>query len=552
MSPDPRRPVTWNGLMPLLPRNEPPDASSRGSSPSPGPAATPSRNRRLHISNPSSPLPSLVEPDVYAPAISYCHSLRLPLYLGPPPDEPYVLEICIHPDWTPLPHTALHLTRDTADVSCTSMHSPPLVRVGYEPVDLWGNHVENAQTPASSGDSQRSPSPPLGSPPPLEAQPQTPPKVSVPAEAEPSPRLVARTAQASSPRLGFWSPLLALVAVLIACLASSSHPAWVMTSTVNQTDSFHLWQPAHLICRDYENVLLPLVTELELREPVPQNPRSTLAALAEELVSLLSDLYAWDGSPLPGPGQPLMDRVDFCIKELNVIQHSFKSLFTGADPLIRSSSTFFLADALINIELKANSTAEAKQDAIERVIRFWSTMEDRNGHALLHIQRISKRLRTVRSEFDPILVEIVDGLAPHANNPRYKWIARSFDAVNYSRNSLVEAGFQIIPQLVDRAAATLSTIDSTVAAQLEFWRTMAVSGGVGRETVARFITDDPRWYSSWVLEYQEVTTHYTFDNRTVIELIKVGERGHLASKLVKANYDNRTYLEIRPKRPPLR
>ncbi|KAM0415966.1 hypothetical protein ACHAPT_013065 [Fusarium lateritium] len=97
---------------------------------------------------------SSAEPDDSHEMNSYCHELTLPLRISPAPSEPYMLRLCIHPDYIPAPDGVVHLARDSAMVSHTSsLHEPALVHIDYELVDLWANS-ERITSPSSRASSE--------------------------------------------------------------------------------------------------------------------------------------------------------------------------------------------------------------------------------------------------------------------------------------------------------------------------------------------------------------------------------------------------------------
>lgn len=132
------------GLWSVQPRSLEPSSPGDGD---------PSPPRPCYRPNPASPTQL---DGIYYEMDSYCHELSLPLRISPAPSEPYILRLCIHPNYIPVPDATIHLVRDSAIVSHTSFpHEPTLVQVNYELVDLWANAQQSR--PSSSRSSSESP-----------------------------------------------------------------------------------------------------------------------------------------------------------------------------------------------------------------------------------------------------------------------------------------------------------------------------------------------------------------------------------------------------------
>ncbi|EEU34569.1 uncharacterized protein NECHADRAFT_88859 [Fusarium vanettenii 77-13-4] len=229
------------------------------------------------------------------------------------------------------------------------------------------------------------------------------------------------------PGAGLVFAIIALVAI-ISTFLPGGHPGWVFTSSTNQTAEFNIWQPVHLLYRDYQDVLVPLLTPFELdgSVPLPRHLPSMMTAFHEELWEINLRLTSWKGSGLPGHGTALADRLNVCYTELLSIGDSITDFNREGRLLVGSSSPLLLAVAL--------DQANSSQETAEKV----------------------------RTELEPILDQIEKDLPASQD----LWALDLLDAVQFTRQHYNEYILRIIPKLISRAIATLSTIDSTAAAQL--------------------------------------------------------------------------------------
>lgn len=488
------------------------------------------------------------------PHLSYCHGLSIPLYTNPPPSLPYTLRICIHPDWRQLPDGVIHLSGDSVTLSRTSLHVPPLAHVGYQPVDLWRDHV------CRTTDVWPPPLPDGGDAAPDEPWPRAdaefcsgrldavpmpiPTSISAPAStgipvSDPTPV----RSPAPIKTLGTYTCLAAIVLFIgiLQALNPLGHLAWVSTTSINKTADFHIWQPVHLLFRDYENAILPLITPFEFNDsvPIPRKPSSIIAAFDDETSKIEVGLAIWEEVGLPGLDQSLTQRLDICRVELNSLQDTVKDFTYFADVFIRGTSPRILANCL--------DWAESPRRAAEHMKVFWNLTEERNGKADISARRIQRSLGIIKTELEPLLDIIEELVTPLADEG--DWVADLLDAITFIRDYFSLHILHTIPNLVERAVATLSTADTIIAEQLEFWETMESTAGVKDEEICRFTTDEPRWYSSWKVQYEHVATYYSLDNRTVAELDKVADKGDQLKMLLTAEEPRWQYANIRPKRP---
>ncbi|RTE68772.1 hypothetical protein BHE90_016850 [Fusarium euwallaceae] len=343
--------------------------------------------------------------------------------------------------------------------------------------------------------------------------------------------------------LGLFTGLAILVLFIgiLQALNPLGHLAWVSTTSVNKTAVFHIWQPVHLLFRDYENAILPLITPFEFNDsvPIPRKPSSIIAAFDEEAHAMACGLSAWEGSSLSGFDEHLTRRLNTCRVELESLRDSVLTFALSANVFVRGRSAHILAVSL--------DEAESPGRVAEKMKNFWNLTEERNGKVDLSARRIQRSLGIIKTELEPFLDEVEELLTPHAGH--HIWAADLLDSITFTRNCFSLHILHTIPYLVDRAVGTLSTADTSILEQLEFWDIMESTAGVKDEEICRFTTDEPRWYSSWKVQYEHVKTHYILGNETVAELYRVADRGLELKKLVTEEEPKWKFKNIRPKRP---
>ncbi|RSL42215.1 hypothetical protein CEP54_015557 [Fusarium duplospermum] len=341
---------------------------------------------------------------------------------------------------------------------------------------------------------------------------------------------------------GLFTGLEALVLLIsiLPALNPFGHLAWVSTISVNETAVFHIWQPVYLLYRDYENVILPLITPFEFNDsvPIPRKPSSIIAAFDEEAQAMAGGLSSWESSSLPGFDDHLTRRLNTCRAELESLRDSTLAFAYSADVFVRSRSAHMLAVSLDEAE-SPGCVAEMKN--------FWNLTEERNGRVDVSARRIQRSLDIIKTELEPFLDEVEELLTPHAGH--HISVANLLDSITFTRDYFSLHILHTIPYLVDRAVGTLSTADTSISEQLEFWDIMESTAGVKDEEICRFTTDEPRWYSSWKVRYEHVKTHYSVGNQTVAELHRVADRGLELKKLVTEEEPKWEPKNIRPKRP---
>ncbi|KAF4969153.1 hypothetical protein FZEAL_10279 [Fusarium zealandicum] len=564
MSQRQRRPHTWSSANEPLGDSLGSSRPARGASfasepsvagPSQGPRPLPSEDpslshhRRRHDSH--EPLRLTVESDaepsssasssqadssVVSPSLPYCHSIRLPLFIGPQPCEPFLLRLCIHPDWEPNPDSVVHLIRDLAAISGSDLHSPPLVEIDYEPVDLWQVHQRFGT---------------LDGPATINARRSASPVVDTLLDRGSGAVEAAVDTSRPGPgpsRLVFVSTLICVLLVL-SQLLFSVHPVFIYTLSVNQTANFTLWQPVHHVSRSYGYDLLPLIARFEIDGPVPYHTNSILAAALTEFEELRSGLAGWEGSSLPGPEASLRTNIDDCIRQLEVMQVHYRLFFTNADHLATASTVKALVAKLGEIDDQEDALS-FNQAVSRAMVTYWSLMKERNLGTLHTLQQIDERLRDSAPKMRLALDEVAGKLGPHLHDPHRWWVKDPLDAVNYTREYLIPVIYNNIHPLIDRALVTLSTADVEITTQLKDWQLMYATDGVRRETRCRSTNDSTTWYSTWFVTHEERTTFYSADHRDGVQLANIATSGGVLANLIHdEEREAFVYRNVRPKRP---
>ncbi|RSL87673.1 hypothetical protein BHE90_010881 [Fusarium euwallaceae] len=491
-------------------------------------------------------------PNHDGPVYPYCHLVVIPLIVGPPTEPSFPLQICIHPEFRLVNNAVLHLVHDAAYMSTNpSLHARPYTRTQLEPLDMYTPYM-------ASLDLSGTPSPPNTPLTPARSPPRSPPRTSPPS----SPGSHLPPPDHGSPPPDVWhppqnrrvpsSPHLALIISAIVAFASlfltffSGHPAWVMTSSTNSTIDVPLWQPIHLLYRDYEETILPLLTRFELPNPIlPGRPTHILTGLREELQEIGMGLGTWKGTGLSPLDPDMLNKIRHVNDQFFPLEKSFRSLYRSGDTLLRAFPAELLSFTMV--------VSDSRAEIIRNITNFWLDVEKTNLKSLKSLWEIDKSLKTI--DLDLVLDYLDNNFRPllvHPNRDYRKeaWVVNTIDAVAMTRSNILPL-IDSIRLLVSRAIATLSTADSNIAAQLKIWEVAELSGGVWQQDVCRFITDSPRWWSSWIYKYtQETTVWEGASNRTVEELLNIAQRGsQVADLVVEGMKSDCGYRERRPPRP---
>lgn len=419
----------------------------------------------------------------------------------------------------------IHLGRDSAFVShTTSLHEPALVHINYELIDLWANAQRSA-----SPSSRSSPEPPL--------EPGAAPERAI-------TRLSSLVGQTPYLRWSVFACAIALLAILIASFASQGHPAWVLASSTDQTAEYLIWQPIHMLYRDYEEPLLPLVTPVEHADNplLPLEPYNLVGALRSELTEVSYGVASWQGSSLPGPEANLADRIIHCLRRFGTMQFYYRDLFRVTRTLVNAQTAVTLAHAI--------NQGTSDHQIRNSINGFWQLQEAQNRHALKSLWALRRQLQAIRNDIVPIFNDVDQGLRPHIDDPRRGWTRDAIDAIDFSRDHILPL-IEWIASRIDRAITKLSGLDSRLALQVEYWQNMTINQGTTRKVTCHHETDHQKSsISGWVLACEEVTTHWLLDNRTIEELGNVGNRGAEMGKAIKIR--DWWYDKIRPPRPSKR
>ncbi|KAJ4324561.1 hypothetical protein N0V84_003840 [Fusarium piperis] len=298
-----------------------------------------------------------------------------------------------------------------------------------------------------------------------------------------------------------------------------------------------------MLYRDYEEPLLPLITFLTGADNplLPIQPCSLITALNLELNQVGYEVAAWQGSSLPGPENGLQDRISRCQRRFRTIQLRFVTIFRNTNLLVKAKTAFALARAINEVTLD--------HQVIGLIKAFWVLHEGWNRHTLDELWVIRRQLRAIMNEIPSIFTEVDQGLRPHIDDPIRTWTRDAIDAIEFSREHVLPL-IEWVVSLVERAITKLSSLDSRIALQVQFWRNMIVAQGITREVTCHREVDGERLYLGLVVACEEVTTHWLLDNRTVEELVNVGKRGAEMGKAITWHKDERRpYHEVRPPRP---
>ncbi|KAL2669819.1 hypothetical protein Neosp_015264 [[Neocosmospora] mangrovei] len=498
-----------------------------------------------------------------APVYPYCHLAVIPLIVGPPSEPSFPLQICIHPEFTLVDNAVLHLVRDAAHISTNpSIHARPYTRTQLRPLDMYTPYM-------ASLDLSGTPSPPNTplSPvrPPPRSPSRSPPRLSSPSYSDSGLRPLdtnplpvedgGRPPDVRHPPQDWRPPspphLALIISAIVALVSlfltfSPGHLAWVMTSSANSTIDIPLWQPIHLLYRDYEESILPLLTRFELPNPIlPGRPTHILTGLREELQEIGMGLGTWKGTGLPPLDPDMLNEIRQVNAQFILLDKSFRSLYRSGDTLLRAFPAELLSFTIV--------ASDSRAEIFRHITNFWFGVEEANLKALKSLWEIDKSLKTIELElvldyldnnFKPLLVH------PNRGYRREAWVVNTIDAIAMTRLNILPL-IDSIGLLVSRAIATLSTADSNIAGQLKTWELAELNGGVWQQDVCRFTTDSPRWWSSWLYKYTRETMVWEgVNNRTVKELIKVAQRGsQVADLVVEGMKGDCGYSERRPSRP---
>ncbi|UPL04292.1 hypothetical protein LCI18_015226 [Fusarium solani-melongenae] len=316
--------------------------------------------------------------------------------------------------------------------------------------------------------------------------------------------------------------LIVLFAILIACF----------------TAEYLVWQPIHMLYRDYEEPLLPLIMPVEYVDNplLPLEPYRLITALNYELIEVSYQVAAWSGSSLPGPENDLMNRINHCLGRFEHIQFFYRDLFRVTSVLVKAQTAVTLAHAI--------SQATSDHEMRRSIKAFWEMEEARNNHALDLLWPLKRQLRAIRNETECIFTEVDQALRPHIDGRWARWTRDAIDAIDFSRDHILPL-LEWTAKILDRAITKLSSLDSRLSHQAEYWKNMT-----GSPDILHKITCHHKYDSRWVLSCEVVATHWVLDNRTIEELGNIGNRGTEMGKFIKIDPNpDWSYDKLRPLRP---
>ncbi|RMI98456.1 hypothetical protein CDV36_016099 [Fusarium kuroshium] len=249
-----------------------------------------------------------------------------------------------------------------------------------------------------------------------------------------------------------------------------------MTSSTNSTIDVPLWQPIHLLYRDYEETILPLLTRFELPNPIlPGRPTHILTGLREELQEIGMGLGTWKGTGLSPLDPDMLNKIRHVNDQFFPLEKSFRSLYRSGDTLLRAFPAELLSFTMV--------VSDSRAEIIRNITNFWLDVEKTNLKSLKSLWEIDKSLKTI--DLDLVLDYLDNNFRPllvHPNRDYRKeaWVVNTIDAVAMTRSNILPL-IDSIRLLVSRAIATLSTADSNIAAQLKIWEVAELSGGVWQQ-----------------------------------------------------------------------
>ncbi|KAM0415965.1 hypothetical protein ACHAPT_013064 [Fusarium lateritium] len=178
--------------------------------------------------------------------------------------------------------------------------------------------------------------------------------------------------------------------------------------------------------------------------------------------------------------------------------------------------------------------------------RFWERLERQNWRNLEQLWDMRRQLRSIINCTGPIFTQVDESLRPHTDNPLETWTLDVTDAIDFSRENILPV-VEWITFLIARAITRLSSLDSKISLQVEYWRNMTQALGVTRQVTCYNEADGQKLYWGWVLVCEEVTTHWLLENRTLEGLGNIGNRGAEMAKVIRTR--DWSYHKNRSSRP---
>ncbi|KAF7554120.1 hypothetical protein G7046_g6901 [Stylonectria norvegica] len=516
-----------------------PEPCSRASSSHNGLSPSDGNNQRLQSTpEPNSPTESFHN-SLEFPGRDRSHSLRLPIKFLPPPTPPYLIELCVHPDWRPLsPRTVVHLINDrVASLSQEGLHSSPQHVTTCPTIAVWRDlHADSAGSDLSNHDSQRSPEPS-------------------------TPESFVLLPQSTQPPSLHWVGIKIFLAILgimgtVLYLFRSCNSVGLQTRTAEkQTRSLTLWTPLNDIYRDYTHTLLPLMAHFQQNSSF-WTPSSIIYGLMQEASTLQGFMMGWESKSIPVPqalpgSPPFLDQLKSTHESLKSIHRDIFFIKQTAPLLGGSTSLSILITMLQDIYDDSNATTNAEEQITLRAVRVMKNslqhIEQRNELVLLALQRIQHQLEQSIRDYTRLLDEF-DPLRQHID--RAHWIVVFFDAVDFSRDFLLPKAI-LVCHLVEVAATALLSADLSLGLALEEYNMLEAGKGQVEQITLRYTN---KWLRKSIIE-EKIIINFILNISTIAQLQKVQKHGTIFTSVLTQleeegkEKSHRTFPNTRPPRP---
>ncbi|KAF4449959.1 hypothetical protein F53441_6878 [Fusarium austroafricanum] len=209
--------------------------------------------------------------------------------------------------------------------------------------------------------------------------------------------------------------------------------------------------------------------------------------------------------------------------------------------LNRKAGVLLTVDWVLYYAHKINQT-QSQAEQVKLISGYWNHTRVINGEALSCLEAMNDTLHTL--DVEPMLIKARDDILAIADHPRYEsgvslgWIPQLLDAVNFTLTHITHqtSGIQ---QLVSRAVLNTRSVDILIAEQDARWQSQTrrpfdfdARGNLAvKKDMLYFLSDEPRFWSQWVLGFKKVTE--TWEGVAVDELHRM-DRAREAERYLEA------------------